>query len=142
MSIYCNNYYGGNCTFSFTLKIQNSINKHDSVIFSNFEFRAADNQFTMLAIISRNLKARANYSTLKASNNINLGEQIKIIIVATSEVSNIIEERILGSSVSAEIHETGRVLSIGDGIARVYGLKNVQAEEMVEFSSGVQVFLP
>ncbi len=38
-----------------------------------------------------------------------------------------------------DVHETGRVLSIGDGIARVYGLKNVQAEEMVEFSSGVQV---
>jgi F-type H+-transporting ATPase subunit alpha len=31
------------------------------------------------------------------------------------------------------------VLSIGDGIARVYGLKNVQAEEMVEFSSGIKV---
>jgi hypothetical protein len=34
------------------------------------------------------------------------------------------------------------VLSIGDGIARVYGLNNVQAEEMVEFSSGLQVALP
>ena len=38
-----------------------------------------------------------------------------------------------------DIQETGRVLSVGDGIARVYGLMNVQAEEMVEFSSGVQV---
>jgi F-type H+-transporting ATPase subunit alpha len=37
------------------------------------------------------------------------------------------------------MQETGRVLSIGDGIARVYGLKNVQAEEMVEFSSGIKV---
>jgi len=37
------------------------------------------------------------------------------------------------------LEETGRVLSIGDGIARVYGLKNVQAEEMVEFSSGLKV---
>ncbi|KAJ2509691.1 Alpha subunit of the F1 sector of mitochondrial F1F0 ATP synthase, partial [Coemansia sp. RSA 1939] len=37
-----------------------------------------------------------------------------------------------------DLQETGRVLSVGDGIARVYGLKNVQAEEMVEFSSGVQ----
>jgi F-type H+-transporting ATPase subunit alpha len=59
--------------------------------------------------------------------------------VATSEVSSIIEEKILGSSASVDISETGRVLSIGDGIARVYGLKNVQAEEMVLFSSGVQV---
>jgi F-type H+-transporting ATPase subunit alpha len=54
-------------------------------------------------------------------------------------VSSILEERILNSSSSMDIFETGRVLSIGDGIARVYGLKNVQAEEMVEFSSGVQV---
>lgn len=37
------------------------------------------------------------------------------------------------------LEETGRVLSIGDGIARVYGLKNIQAEEMVEFSSGLKV---
>lgn len=37
--------------------------------------------------------------------------------------------------------QTGRVLSIGDGIARVYGLKNVQAEEMVEFSSGIKGIL-
>ena len=34
--------------------------------------------------------------------------------------------------------ETGRVLSVGDGIARVYGLRNVQAEELVEFASGVK----
>lgn len=39
----------------------------------------------------------------------------------------------------ADLEETGRVLSIGDGIARVYGLKNIQAEEMVEFSSGLKV---
>ncbi|KAK9408783.1 ATP synthase subunit alpha mitochondrial [Crotalus adamanteus] len=56
----------------------------------------------------------------------------------TAEVSSILEERILGADVSAELQETGRVLSIGDGIARVYGLKNVQAEEMVEFSSGLK----
>jgi F-type H+-transporting ATPase subunit alpha len=37
------------------------------------------------------------------------------------------------------LEETGRVLSIGDGIARVYGLKNIQADEMVEFSSGLKV---
>ncbi|OTF76188.1 ATP synthase subunit alpha, mitochondrial-like protein, partial [Euroglyphus maynei] len=53
-------------------------------------------------------------------------------------MSSILEERILGQSVSASLDETGRVLSIGDGIARVYGLKNIQAEEMVEFSSGLK----
>lgn len=56
----------------------------------------------------------------------------------TAEVSSILEERILGHSTRAELEETGRVLSIGDGIARVYGLKNIQAEEMVEFSSGLK----
>lgn len=54
-------------------------------------------------------------------------------------MSSILEEKILGADTSADLEETGRVLSIGDGIARVYGLRNVQAEEMVEFSSGLKV---
>jgi F-type H+-transporting ATPase subunit alpha len=54
------------------------------------------------------------------------------------EVSTILEERILGQKSDVDLEETGRVLSIGDGIARVYGLRNVQAEEMVEFSSGLK----
>ena len=62
-------------------------------------------------------------------------------IIGTAEVSSILEQRILGSAPKAELEETGRVLSIGDGIARVYGLKNIQAEEMVEFSSGLKVIL-
>lgn len=56
----------------------------------------------------------------------------------SAEVSSILEERILGKTPTADLEETGRVLSIGDGIARVYGLKNIQAEEMVEFSSGLK----
>jgi F-type H+-transporting ATPase subunit alpha len=56
----------------------------------------------------------------------------------TPEVSSILEERILNADSQPELEETGRVLSVGDGIARVYGLKNCQAEEMVEFSSGLQ----
>merc|ERR1712113_819590 len=57
---------------------------------------------------------------------------------ATAEVSAILEERITQTSSSVGLEEAGRVLSIGDGIARVYGLKNIQAEEMVEFSSGLK----
>ena len=57
---------------------------------------------------------------------------------ASAEVSSILEERILGAAPKSNLEETGRVLSIGDGIARVYGLKNIQAEEMVEFSSGLK----
>ncbi|XP_060894694.1 ATP synthase subunit alpha, mitochondrial-like [Labrus mixtus] len=56
----------------------------------------------------------------------------------TAEVSSILEEKIMGADTTADLEETGRVLSIGDGIARVYGLRNVQAEEMVEFSSGLK----
>uniref|UniRef100_A0A8D0ADA1 ATP synthase subunit alpha n=1 Tax=Sander lucioperca TaxID=283035 RepID=A0A8D0ADA1_SANLU len=58
--------------------------------------------------------------------------------IGTAEVSSILEEKIMGADTSADLEETGRVLSIGDGIARVYGLRNVQAEEMVEFSSGLK----
>merc|ERR1712038_1686000 len=57
---------------------------------------------------------------------------------ASAEISSILEERVLGAAPKANLEETGRVLSIGDGIARVYGLKNIQAEEMVEFSSGLK----
>lgn len=57
---------------------------------------------------------------------------------ASGEVSTILEQRILKTSSTVELEEAGKVLSVGDGIARVYGLKNVQAEEMVEFSSGLK----
>ena len=67
-----------------------------------------------------------------------LFKQVRAASGGTAEVSSILEERILGHSTRAELEETGRVLSIGDGIARVYGLKNIQAEEMVEFSSGLK----
>lgn len=50
------------------------------------------------------------------------------------------EDRILGHETKLNLEETGKVLSIGDGIARVYGLKNIQAEEMVEFDSGMKVY--
>lgn len=57
---------------------------------------------------------------------------------STPEVSSILEQKILGVQSKQDLEETGRVLTIGDGIARVYGLKNIQAEEMVEFSSGLK----
>jgi len=67
-----------------------------------------------------------------------LSTSAKVPSSASAEISSILEERILGSAPKANLEETGRVLSIGDGIARVYGLKNIQAEEMVEFSSGLK----
>ncbi|KAL8994272.1 MAG: hypothetical protein Q9169_005707 [Polycauliona sp. 2 TL-2023] len=57
---------------------------------------------------------------------------------APTEVSSILEQRIRGVQEEAGLAETGRVLSVGDGIARVHGMNNVQAEELVEFASGVK----
>ncbi len=53
-----------------------------------------------------------------------------------SEVTNILKEQIKKIGDKAEVSEVGQVLSVGDGIARIYGLDNVQAGEMVEFSDG------
>ncbi|KAI1815321.1 ATP synthase subunit alpha [Poronia punctata] len=55
-----------------------------------------------------------------------------------TEVSSILEQRIRGVAEESNLAETGRVLSVGDGIARVHGMANVQAEELVEFASGVK----
>ena len=53
-------------------------------------------------------------------------------------MSSVLEERILGADTSVNLEETGHVLSIGDYIAWVFGLRNAQAEEMVEFSLGLK----
>jgi len=55
-----------------------------------------------------------------------------------SEVKKILKEQIKKFGEKAEISEVGQVLSVGDGIARVHGLDNVQAGEMVEFSTGIK----
>lgn len=55
-----------------------------------------------------------------------------------SEVTVALESKISGLAKDNEFIEVGRVLSIGDGIARVFGLDSVQAGEMVEFSHGVK----
>ncbi len=55
-----------------------------------------------------------------------------------SEVTKILKEQIKKFGEKAEVSEVGQVLSVGDGIARVYGLDNVQAGEMVEFSDGLK----
>ena len=55
-----------------------------------------------------------------------------------SEVTKILKEQIKKFGEKAEVSEVGQVLSVGDGIARVYGLDNVQAGEMVEFSGGIK----
>merc|ERR1711892_884539 len=80
-------------------------------------------QVPTLAVAARQLSTSSKLNGAKA---------------ASGEISSILEERVLGAAPAVNLEETGRVLSIGDGIARVYGLKNIQAEEMVEFSSGLK----
>jgi len=58
--------------------------------------------------------------------------------IRAAEISAILKEQISNFGNEAEIAEVGRVLSVGDGIARVYGLDQVQAGELVEFDNGVK----
>ena len=58
--------------------------------------------------------------------------------IQAAEISAILKDQIKNFGQEAEVAEVGRVLSVGDGIARVYGLDNVQAGEMVEFPGGVR----
>ncbi|MFO7309143.1 MAG: F0F1 ATP synthase subunit alpha, partial [Pseudomonadota bacterium] len=58
--------------------------------------------------------------------------------IRAAEISAILKEQIKNFGSEAEVTEVGQVLSVGDGIARCYGLDNVQAGEMVEFESGVR----
>jgi len=57
--------------------------------------------------------------------------------IKPSEVSEILKKQIEGFRGEIELEEVGTVLQVGDGIARIYGLNNVQANEMIEFDSGV-----
>jgi F-type H+-transporting ATPase subunit alpha len=54
------------------------------------------------------------------------------------EITGIIKDRIENFQAKLDVNEIGTVLTIGDGVARVFGLKNVMAGELVEFDSGVK----
>ena len=58
--------------------------------------------------------------------------------IRAAEISKVIKDQIANFGTEAQVSETGQVLSVGDGIARIHGLDNVQAGEMVEFANGVQ----
>ncbi|HUG46698.1 MAG TPA: F0F1 ATP synthase subunit alpha [Sphingomicrobium sp.] len=58
--------------------------------------------------------------------------------IRAAEISRVIRDQIANFAADEEVAEVGTVLSVGDGIARIYGLDNVQAGEMVEFESGVK----
>ncbi len=58
--------------------------------------------------------------------------------IKPAEVSAILKQQLQGIKTEAELEEVGTVLQVGDGIARIYGLSNVQANEMIEFDNGVK----
>src|SRR5690348_3901423 len=58
--------------------------------------------------------------------------------IRAAEISRVIRDQIANFDAEAEVSEVGTVLSVGDGIARIYGLDNVQAGEMVEFGNGTK----
>ncbi len=58
--------------------------------------------------------------------------------IQAAEISAILKDQIKNFGKEADVAEVGRVLSVGDGIARVYGLDNIQAGEMVEFPGGIR----
>jgi F-type H+/Na+-transporting ATPase subunit alpha len=58
--------------------------------------------------------------------------------IRAAEISKVIKDQIASFGTEAQVSEVGSVLSVGDGIARIHGLDNVQAGEMVEFSNGIQ----
>ena len=58
--------------------------------------------------------------------------------IRAAEISQVIRDQIANFGTEAQVSEVGQVLSVGDGIARVFGLDNVQAGEMVEFPGGIR----
>ncbi|KAK3208332.1 hypothetical protein GRF29_77g360747 [Pseudopithomyces chartarum] len=101
-------------------------------------FSRAIRQSSRLAAVSA---ARAQISSARATAplyNSAIRTYASDAKASPTEVSSILEQRIRGVQEEAGLAETGRVLSVGDGIARVHGMNNVQAEELVEFASGVK----
>src|SRR4028119_2420139 len=58
--------------------------------------------------------------------------------IRAAEISRVIRDQIANFDAEAQVSEVGTVLSVGDGIARIYGLDNVQAGEMIEFTGGIK----
>ncbi|HMW38275.1 MAG: F0F1 ATP synthase subunit alpha [Saprospiraceae bacterium] len=64
-----------------------------------------------------------------------------MVNIRPEEISAILKQQISGVNTASELEEIGTVLQVGDGIARVYGLTNAQAGELVEFETGVQAIV-
>ena len=61
--------------------------------------------------------------------------------IKPAEVSSILRQQLEGIQTGAELEEVGTVLSVGDGIARIYGLSNAQSNELIEFENGIEAIV-
>ena len=77
-------------------------------------------------------------AALQAAASATRHERGRLMDIRAAEISAILKSRSTGFGTEAEVAEVGQVLSVGDGIARVYGLDKVQAGEMVEFPGGIR----
>ena len=57
--------------------------------------------------------------------------------IKTDEIASLLKKQIEGFKVSVDVQEVGEVIMVGDGIARVVGLENAMASELIEFSGGI-----
>merc|ERR1719434_180302 len=85
--------------------------------------------------LSRAVRARAAFAPLSRALHVTPPALAK---VSPAELTKILSERITNFAEHQSVEEVGRVLTVADGIARIYGLKGVKAGEMVEFSSGLK----
>src|SRR5215213_3339213 len=70
-----------------------------------------------------------------------VNQKNKMVEVRPDEVSEILRQQLTNYKSATELEEVGTVLTIGDGIARIYGLFNSQAGEIVEFENGVRAIV-
>ena len=61
--------------------------------------------------------------------------------IKASEVSEVLLEQLKGIDTSARFQEVGTVLQVSDGVVRIYGLKNAEADELIEFDNGIQAIV-
>jgi len=65
-----------------------------------------------------------------------------MVEIRPDEVSAILRQQLSGFKTSSDLQEVGTVLQVGDGIARIYGLTNVQSGELIEFENGLKGVRP
>lgn len=61
--------------------------------------------------------------------------------IKPAEVSSILRQQLEGIQTGSDLEEVGTVLTVGDGIARIYGLSNAQANELIEFENGIEAIV-